>query len=100
MRSCADCRRGSGSKRISSCRTRTSHFRRGAMTDEYLRVITRLWGGGNVSFAGEFVTFGDLLATPTPSRPGGPPIWVGGSAKPALRRAIAHRGTCSPSVTI
>ncbi|MDO3651265.1 TIGR03619 family F420-dependent LLM class oxidoreductase [Nocardia mangyaensis] len=70
--------------------------RRGAMTDEYLRVITRLWGGGNVSFAGEFVTFDDLLATPTPSRPGGPPIWVGGSARPALRRAIAHHGTWHP----
>ncbi|WP_405136630.1 TIGR03619 family F420-dependent LLM class oxidoreductase [Nocardia sp. NBC_01388] len=70
--------------------------RRGAMTDEYLTVITRLWAGGHVSFAGEFAAFDDLLATPVPKQQGGPPIWVGGGAKPALRRAIAHNGTWHP----
>lgn len=74
----------------------TDFHRRGAMTDEYLTVLRKLWNGGSVSFAGEFVEFDDILATPTPYQVGGPPIWFGGSAKVALRRAITHHGVWHP----
>ncbi|MBJ8342038.1 TIGR03619 family F420-dependent LLM class oxidoreductase [Antrihabitans sp. YC3-6] len=70
--------------------------RRGAMTDEYLEVLSKLWNGGHVSFTGKFVEFDDLLATPAPYQAGGPPIWVGGSAKVAVPRAIANNGVWHP----
>lgn len=69
---------------------------RGAITDEYLTALNRLWTGRKASFQGEFVTFDDLLATPSPHQEGGPPLWFGGGAKPALRRAITHHGTWHP----
>ncbi|WP_280444184.1 TIGR03619 family F420-dependent LLM class oxidoreductase [Nocardia brasiliensis] len=71
--------------------------RRGAIADEYLSVITQLWRGEITGFAGEFVTFDDVLATPSPAQRGGPPIWVGGSAAPALRRAVDHDGVWHPT---
>ncbi|WP_067709297.1 TIGR03619 family F420-dependent LLM class oxidoreductase [Nocardia yamanashiensis] len=72
------------------------YTRRGAITDEYLTVLNQLWTGRQTSFHGQFVTFDDLLATPSPRQAGGPPLWFGGSAKPALRRAITHHGTWHP----
>ncbi|MFB8277933.1 TIGR03619 family F420-dependent LLM class oxidoreductase [Nocardia colli] len=72
------------------------YARRGAMTDEYLTILDRLWTGRLVSFSGKFVGFDDLLATPSPRQPSGPPLWFGGSAEPALRRAITHHGTWHP----
>ena len=59
--------------------------RRGAITDEYLEVITRAWTEPTVSFHGRFVSFDDVATGPLPVRR--PPIWVGGASRAALRRA-------------
>ncbi len=59
--------------------------RRGAITDEYLEVITRAWTEDKVTFHGRFVSFTDVATGPLPVRR--PPIWVGGASAPAMRRA-------------
>jgi probable F420-dependent oxidoreductase len=62
--------------------------RRGAVTDEYLRAMRVLWAGGGkpTSFEGEFLRFADVCVGPTPTQ-GWVPVWVGGNAPVALRRA-------------
>ena len=51
---------------------------RGRVLDESLAVIREAFGAGE---------FGDAIVAPRSPRPDGPPIWVGGSSGPALRRA-------------
>lgn len=60
--------------------------RRGAVTDEYLDVITRAWSQQTVSFDGEFVSFDTVVTGPLPTHR--PPIWVGGASDAALRRTV------------
>jgi len=40
-----------------------------------------------VSFSGKHFTLQDVTMEPKPHRPGGPPIWIGGSGPTALREA-------------
>src|SRR5437762_6815193 len=61
--------------------------RRGAVTDEYLRIFKTLWTESPASFAGRFYRFDALRCQPQPVQKPHPPIWVGGHSKPALRRA-------------
>lgn len=58
--------------------------RRGAMTDEYMDIITRAWNQETLSYDGKFVSFEDVETGPLPYRR--PPVWVGGSSAAALRR--------------
>jgi probable F420-dependent oxidoreductase len=51
---------------------------RGRITNESITAI-------RAAFAEEWV--GDIGQSPRPVQPGGPPVWVGGSTRPALRRA-------------
>ena len=61
--------------------------RRGARMDEYLRCLTALWTQDPVEFAGEFYTVPRSHVSPSPLQRPHPPVLVGGSAAPALRRA-------------
>jgi probable F420-dependent oxidoreductase len=61
--------------------------RRGAVTDEYLRIFKTLWTESPASFSGRFYRFEALRCLPHPVQKPHPPIWVGGHSKPALRRA-------------
>lgn len=70
--------------------------RRGALTDEYLRVIETFWSGEVVSFAGRFTRFVDVRTGPPPAREPRPPIWIGGSSDAALRRAVRHGDAWHP----
>lgn len=70
-----------------------SFERRGEITDEYLAVITELWRNDTVSFAGKYVSFRDVDGGP---RPTNLPIWVGGSARAAIRRAVRYGDTWHP----
>jgi probable F420-dependent oxidoreductase len=61
--------------------------RRGAVSDEYLRIFKTLWTQSPASFTGEFHRFEDLRCLPQPVQKPHPPIWVGGHSRAALRRA-------------
>ncbi|MEX2617351.1 MAG: LLM class flavin-dependent oxidoreductase [Alphaproteobacteria bacterium] len=53
---------------------------------EGLRLCRALWTGEPVDWDGRWPVRQGVLA-PTPSRPGGPPIWIGGSVEAAMKRA-------------
>ena len=65
--------------------------RRGAVSDEYLRIFKRLWTESPASFDGEFYRFDDVRCLPHPVQKPHPPIWIGGHSKAALRR-VARLG--------
>jgi probable F420-dependent oxidoreductase len=60
---------------------------RGRRADEAIVLMKKLWTEENVTFAGNFYSVKDLTLLPRPYQSDGPPIWVGGRSKAALRRA-------------
>jgi len=60
--------------------------RRGAASDEQLRILKTVWTAEIASFEGEFYRFERLGANPHPLQQPYPPIWVGGHTPAALRR--------------
>jgi probable F420-dependent oxidoreductase len=54
---------------------------------ETLEICRALWSRDHVSFSGKHFTLDDVTMEPKPHRPGGPPIWIGGSGPTALREA-------------
>ena len=60
--------------------------RRGARTEEYVRVLRTVWGSQPTEFSGEFYTVPRGSIRPAPVQAGGPPILLGGAAPRALRR--------------
>ncbi len=65
------------------------YHQRGAMTSEYLRAMKELWTSDNPTFHGEHVQFHDVTFEPKPVQKPHPPIWIGGNARPVIRRAAA-----------
>jgi probable F420-dependent oxidoreductase len=68
-----------------------STARRGARTEEYLAVLRTVWGDEISSFGGEFYTIPAGRQDPRPvqrqGRAAGPPVLLGGMARPAIERA-------------
>jgi probable F420-dependent oxidoreductase len=64
-----------------------TYARRGAYSDECIRILRELWTKDNPSFQGEFHQFSNIRCEPRPLQPGGIPIWVGGHTPQAIRRA-------------
>jgi probable F420-dependent oxidoreductase len=60
--------------------------RRGARAAEYVHVLRHLWRGEHTAFDGEFYQVPAGLQAPGPVQPGGPPVLLGGMARPALER--------------
>lgn len=60
---------------------------RGRIADEYLAAIIELWTSESPRFDGRYVSFSDVAFEPKPVRKPHPPIWIGGDADAALRRA-------------
>ena len=60
---------------------------RNERTDEGIRIMKRAWTGESID--------GNTMR-PTPARPGGPPIWIGGNTKRAVRRAVELADGWSP----
>ncbi|HEX9418460.1 MAG TPA: LLM class flavin-dependent oxidoreductase, partial [Methylomirabilota bacterium] len=54
---------------------------------EILAIYQALWTRDGVSFSGKHFTLDNVTMEPKPHRPGGPPIWIGGSGPTALREA-------------
>src|SRR5438445_9842359 len=54
---------------------------------ETIEICQALWRRDHVSFSGKHFTLHDVTMEPKPHRPGGPPIWIGGSGPTALREA-------------
>ncbi len=67
-----------------------SFDRRGEVADEWIGLMKRLWSGEAVQHQGEFYQHGPIIVKPTPARPGGPPVVIGGVGERAIRRAAEH----------
>jgi probable F420-dependent oxidoreductase len=60
---------------------------RGARTDEAIEVLRRLWNEDNVTFDGRFTKLDGVTLQPKPTQRDGPPLWIAGRSKAAIRRA-------------
>jgi probable F420-dependent oxidoreductase len=58
-----------------------------ARTTETIEILRRAWTGRRFSFHGRRYRYDRVKVTPPPARPGGPPIYLGGYAERAVRRA-------------
>ena len=61
---------------------------RGAITDESIKVMRQAWTGRPVEFRGSHFEARDATVLPTPKQRNGVPIWAGGNAERAIRRAV------------
>ncbi len=62
---------------------------RGKRMDEALQVLRTVWRGqSKVSYKGKYYNFENMVISPGPVQPGGPPLWVAGNSKFALKRAV------------
>ncbi len=59
---------------------------RGARVAEYVQVLRTLWAGGDRAFTGTFYQVPAGTQAPPPVQAGGPPVLLGGLARPALER--------------
>jgi alkanesulfonate monooxygenase SsuD/methylene tetrahydromethanopterin reductase-like flavin-dependent oxidoreductase (luciferase family) len=60
--------------------------------DEAISALRSLWDPGREPFVGTFYSTRGIELTPTPSQPGGPPIWVGSWGSDAGLRRVARLG--------
>ena len=65
--------------------TTTRH--RAERMEEAIEIIRAAFAGEPFAHDGKHWSFPELKVTPLPVRPGGPPIWMGGTATKALERA-------------
>ncbi len=49
---------------------------RGAIFEEELAVVRRLWEGGPIEHRGDHWSFAGVQVSPTPKQAGGPPVWI------------------------
>jgi len=72
---------------------------RGRIADEYLAAIVELWTSDTPRFEGRYVSFADVAFEPKPLQKPHLPIWIGGDADPALRRAAKYASGWWPFLT-
>jgi probable F420-dependent oxidoreductase len=72
---------------------------RGRMADEYLAAIIELWTNETPSFEGRYVSFQNVAFEPKPLQKPHLPIWIGGDADAALRRAARFASGWIPFLT-
>ncbi len=70
---------------------------RGRLMDEALEALDRLWTQDVATYEGEQVRFEGVDLRPRPVQRPRPPIWVGGRAEAAIRRAALHPEGWFPS---
>lgn len=69
---------------------------RGALTSEYLEVITNFWAKDTATFHGATVSFDEVSTAPAPVA-GELTVWVGGTSPPAIRRAATYAKAWHPN---
>jgi probable F420-dependent oxidoreductase len=62
--------------------------RRGARFDDQLRLLRKAWSEGVVGSDSGSFRFDEVTSLPTPVRPGGPPLLIGGMGRRALLRTV------------
>lgn len=62
---------------------------RASRVTEGVEILRALWTNDDVSYDGSHYSFDDVTLRPRPVQESGPPIWLGGSAPSAVRRAAA-----------
>ena len=68
---------------------------RGEITDESIAILRKAWTGEPVEYESARFKARGIQVLPRPAREGGIPIWAGGNAKRAIRRAVeACEGWC------
>ena len=72
---------------------------RGAMCDEYLAAMIALWTQDSPAFEGKYVAFDKVGFDPKPVQKPHLPIWLGGDARPVLRRVARFADGWSPFLT-
>ncbi|OBG38991.1 LLM class F420-dependent oxidoreductase [Mycobacterium alsense] len=72
---------------------------RGRIADEYLEAIIELWTSESPRFEGHYVSFRDMAFEPKPVQKPHLPIWVGGDADAALKRAARFASGWWPFLT-
>ena len=75
------------------------HSERGARTTEYIRLWQACWRPGPTTFGGAFFSFENMHVNPKPVQQPHPPIWIGGSGRPSLRRAAEFAQVWQPTPT-
>jgi probable F420-dependent oxidoreductase len=65
---------------------------RAAMLDEGLEVVTDLWSGRQVTYAGRFYQVDGVTMAPLPVQRPRVPVWIGGASAGARRRAARWDG--------
>lgn len=63
------------------------HAKRAGRLRETLKLLPQLWTARPVTFQGRYWTLDSATLLPAPARPGGPPLWVGGSGPFTLKCA-------------
>ncbi len=61
---------------------------RNEATDEVIRAMRRAWSETGVEFEGRDLSVRGNTMLPRPTQQPGPPIWVGGNSRRAIRRAV------------
>ncbi len=61
---------------------------RNELTDEAILALRAAWSGESVVLSGRHFTATGNTMLPKPATPNGPPIWIGGNATRAMRRAV------------
>ncbi len=61
---------------------------RNDLTDEAILALRAAWSGESVTATGRHWRAAGNTMLPRPAQPGGPPIWVGGNSRRAIRRAV------------
>jgi probable F420-dependent oxidoreductase len=69
---------------------------RNELTDEALTAMRAAWTGASVSMSGRHFRAAANTMLPRPAQAGGPPVWIGGNSKRAIRRAVEAGDGWSP----